>query len=306
VAGCLALAVAIEPWRTHYDYGLNPKASVSMRAILAPIALVARESRLRQMAIASFVYGGVQITLVTYFVTFLIDRFGLTLVLAGLVMSVAQVGSIAGRIVWGILADRVFKRRTMLGLLGLGMGLAAIGTVVSAADWPHWLLFAFASVFGATAVGWNGVFLAEVARIAPAARVSEATGGCLFFTFLGAVLTPPIFNAALTLTASYAAAFAVFGVPASSSAPGCFLRPMAICGSRDERHTRSSARAWRLGTGPRDDAARRALDAGGIFAAIGLAIVGSGVRWQRMPTILRASRALSAPHTSSGTASAGW
>jgi hypothetical protein len=50
--------------------------------------------------------------------------------------------------------------------------------------------------------------------MAPAARVSEATGGCLFFTFLGAVVTPPIFNAALALSASYAAAFAVFGVPA--------------------------------------------------------------------------------------------
>ncbi len=213
-AGCLALALAIEPWRRRYDYGLNPRASVSMQAILAPIALVAREARLRQMAIASFVYGGVQITLVTYLVTFLIERFGLTLVLAGFVMSVAQVGSIAGRIVWGLLADRLFKRRTMLGLLGLGMGLAAIGTLASAPDWPHWLLFAFASVFGATAVGWNGVFLAEVARIAPAARVSEATGGCLFFTFLGVVVTPPIFNAALALSASYAAAFAVFGVPA--------------------------------------------------------------------------------------------
>ena len=212
--GCLALAVAIEPWRARYDHGLNPKASVSMQAILAPIKLVVREVQLRRMAIASFVYGGVQITLVTYLVTFLIDRFSLTLVLAGLVMSVAQVGSIAGRIVWGILADRLFKRRTMLGLLGLGMGLAAIGTLASAPDWPHWLVFAFASVFGATAVGWNGVFLAEVARIAPAARVSEATGGCLFFTFLGVVVTPPIFNAALALSASYAAAFAVFGVPA--------------------------------------------------------------------------------------------
>ena len=53
-----------------------------------------------------------------------------------------------------------------------------------------------------------------MARIAPAARISEATGGCLFFTFLGVVATPPAFNAALALTASYAGAFAVFGVPA--------------------------------------------------------------------------------------------
>ncbi|HTL27376.1 MAG TPA: MFS transporter [Burkholderiales bacterium] len=212
--GCFALAVAIEPWRARYDYGLNPKAAVSLQSILAPVRLVLGERRLRQMAVTSFVYGGVQITLVTYLVTFLVDRFGLELVLAGFVMSISQVGSIAGRILWGLFADRFFRRRTMLGLLGLGMGISSIATLATGPEWPRWLLFAFASVFGATAVGWNGVFLAEVARIAPAAKVSEATGGCLFFTFLGVVVTPPAFNAVLAVTANYAAAYAAFGVPA--------------------------------------------------------------------------------------------
>ena len=212
--GCFALAVAIEPWRARYDYGLNPKAAVSLQSILAPVRLVLGERRLRQMAVTSFVYGGVQITLVTYLVTFLVDRFGLELVLAGFVMSISQVGSIAGRILWGLFADRFFRRRTMLGLLGLGMGISSIATLATGPEWPRWLLFVFASVFGATAVGWNGVFLAEVARIAPAAKVSEATGGCLFFTFLGVVVTPPAFNAVLAVTANYAAAYAAFGVPA--------------------------------------------------------------------------------------------
>jgi MFS family permease len=211
--GCLALALAIEPWRARYDYGLNPRASVSVRTFLAPVALVLRDEKLRQMAITSFIYGGVQITLVTYLVTFLTESFALTLVVAGFVMAVSQVASIGGRILWGLLADRVFRRRTMLGLLGLGMGLSAIATLASGPGWPQWALFLFASVFGATAVGWNGVYLAEVARLAPG-RVGEATGGCLFFTFLGVVVTPPAFNAALALSANYAAAYAVFGVPA--------------------------------------------------------------------------------------------
>lgn len=212
--GCLVLALAIEPWRARYDYGLNPKASVSVGTLLAPVMLVVRDARLREMAMTSFIYGGVQITLVTYLVTFLTESFALTLVVAGFVMAVSQVASIGGRILWGLLADRLFRRRTMLGLLGLGMGLSAIATLASGQSWPQWALFLFASVFGATAVGWNGVYLAEVARLAPAGRVGEATGGCLFFTFLGVVVTPPAFNAALALSANYAAAYAVFGVPA--------------------------------------------------------------------------------------------
>ena len=92
--------------------------------------------------------------------------------------------------------------------------LGGVATLAAGPGWPVWLLFVFASIFGATAVGWNGVYLAEVARLAPAARISEATGGCLFFTFLGVVVTPPVFNAVLALSASYAVAYAIFGVPA--------------------------------------------------------------------------------------------
>jgi len=211
---CLAFAVAIEPLRARYDQGLNPRAPVSLASMFAPVALVLGNARLREMALTSFVYGGVQITLVTYLVTFLTESFALTLLVAGLVMAVSQIASVAGRIAWGVIADRMFSRRAMLGLLGLGMGCSALAMLAAAPDWPQWLLFAFASAFGATAVGWNGVFLAEVARLAPAGRVSEATGGCLFFTFLGVVLTPPAFNTALALAGSYPAAYAVFGVPA--------------------------------------------------------------------------------------------
>ena len=226
---CLVFALAIEPLRTRYDHALDPRAPVSLSSMFAPVSLVLGNARLREMALTSFVYGGVQITLVTYLVTFLTESFALTLLVAGLVMAVSQIGSVAGRVLWGVIADRALSRRTMLGLLGLGMGLSAMATLAAAPDWPQALLFGFASVFGATAVGWNGVFLAEVARLAPGGKVSEATGGCLFFTFLGVVLTPPAFHAALAFAGGYAAAYAIFGVPAM--AIGAWLlvaRPVAM------------------------------------------------------------------------------
>lgn len=211
---CLLLAIAIGAVRERYDHGLNPQASISLRTAFAPVGMVLREPGLRQMCITSFVYGGVQITLVTYLVTFLVESFALTLVVAGLVMAVAQVASVIGRVLWGVLADRALSRRAMLGLLGIGMGISALLALAAGPGWPMWLLLLYASVFGATAVGWNGVFLAEIARIAPQGRTSEATGGCLFFTFLGVVVTPPIFNAVLALAGSYPVAYAIFAVPA--------------------------------------------------------------------------------------------
>jgi MFS family permease len=211
---CVALALAIGPLRKRYDRELNPQAPISLRTALAPVGLVLREPRLREMALTSFLYGGTQITLVTYLVTFLTEAFAMTLVLAGLVMAVSQVASVAGRLLWGVAADRLFARRTMLGLLGLGMGIAALLTLAAGPGWPTWLLFAFAAFFGATAVGWNGVYLAEVARLAPPGQIAAATGGCLFFTFLGVVVTPLVFNLVFGFSGSYAVAYAVFGLPA--------------------------------------------------------------------------------------------
>jgi MFS family permease len=211
---CVALAIVIAPVRGRYDSGLDSRAPVSLRSVFAPVRLVVSDAGLRGMAVTSFVYGGVQITLVTYLVIFLVERFALSLVLAGFVLSVAQISSVMGRLAWGAIADRVLTRRTMLGLLGLGMGISAIATLAAGPNWPQWLLYLYAAAFGATAVGWNGVYIAEVARIAPGGRTSEATGGCLFFTFLGVVVTPPAFNAVLALSGGYALAYAIFGVPA--------------------------------------------------------------------------------------------
>lgn len=211
-AACLALALAIEPARARFDQGLDPGARVSAASMFATLGLV-KNPRLAEMAVASFIYGGAQITLVTYLVTFLTETFAMSLVLAGLVMSVSQLASVAGRIAWGVVADRVLSPRTTLGLLGIGMGVSGLATLAASPAWPTWLLFVFAAVFGSTAVGWNGVYLAEVARLAPRNQISQATGACLFFTFLGVVCSPPLFNLALSLGLGYAGAYAAFGVP---------------------------------------------------------------------------------------------
>jgi MFS family permease len=211
---CVLLALLIQPTRRRYDTGLDTDAPISIRSSLAPLGFVFRDRRIAEMAVVSFIFGGVQITLVAYLVTFLTESFAMSLVLAGFVMAVSQVASVVGRILWGFVADRVLTRRVMLGLLGVGMGLSSIVTLAASPAWPFWLLLVFAAVFGATAVGWNGVFLAEVARLAPPGQASQATGGCMFFTFFGVVVSPPLFSQALAFGGSYAGAYAVFGVPA--------------------------------------------------------------------------------------------
>lgn len=231
---CALCALMLVPVRARYDAGRDPAAPVSLRSALAPVLLIVRDRTLLELSLVSLVFAGMQITLIAYLVTFLVESFSLSLVLAGMVMAASQFTSVAARIAWGAIADRYATRRAMLGILGVGMGLSAAAAYAAAPGWPLWALFAFAMAFGATAVGWNGVFLAEIARLAPPGRVSDATGGSAFFTFLGVVVTPPLFNLILGATGSYGAAYALLGLPAL--AVGVRLLATAKI-AHDERHS---------------------------------------------------------------------
>ncbi len=95
----------------------------------------------------------------------------------------------------------------MLAVLGAVMALSAALTALLPAGTPSWLVGCLLAIFGASAIGWNGVYLAEVARQAPPGLASVATGGTLAFTFLGVVLGPPVFGALSSMAGSYSAGY---------------------------------------------------------------------------------------------------
>jgi fucose permease len=152
-----------------------------------------------------------QMCLGSFMVVFLHDRVGFGVGSAGAVLAAAMITGIVGRIVWGVVADRWIKPRMLLGLLGCAMSLAAFAVAAITSSWPLALVFAVSVVYGGTAVGWNGVYLAEVARIAPPGQAAAATGASLAMTYFGVVALPLMFWAIVHFTGSYAVAFAAVG-----------------------------------------------------------------------------------------------
>jgi MFS family permease len=172
-----------------------------------PIRLVLAHRTLATMAACSFMFSMVQLSLTTYLVTFLHDDLAYGLIAAGLALSLAQLGGMAGRIAWGYVADRwLGPRRVLLLLAGL-MALGALATTTLRHDTPQWAVVLILVSFGASAIGWNGVYLAVVLRRAPVRVVSMATGGTLSFPFFGVVIAPPIFGALSTWFGTYRAGF---------------------------------------------------------------------------------------------------
>ena len=117
-----------------------------------------------------------------------------------------------GRIVWGTVADRTGRPLLLLGGLAFAMTVCALVATTFDASWPLGMIGVVVFVFGGTAIAWNGVHLAQVARHAPAGKAGEITGGTSFFTFGGVVVVPSIFSAVLSGTGSYAVAFGLAAV----------------------------------------------------------------------------------------------
>ena len=204
----LALALSVEPLRARFD-AHDHVGPVAARSPLAGIRLVLRTPALRRLALSSTTFAATQLSLATFLVTFLTERAAVPLVTAGIVMAVAQGSGVIGRILLGWVADRLLKPGRVLALLGIGMAAASVATGLISAAWPLPAIFAATAMLGLTGLSWNGVYLAEVAAIAPPGTAGAATGGALSVTFLGIVLGPALFSAVVSLSGSYTLGFAI-------------------------------------------------------------------------------------------------
>ena len=189
-----ALAIAIGTYRDAWDTGRDPQARVMSSAISA-LAMVWRYRPIRWLAGASFLYSGVQLCLTGFLATYLVTEIGLSLVVAGTVLSITHGAGAFGRLGWGWLADRLRSGGYALAINGAWTIVGGLLVAAIAPSWPLWAIALACAIFGAGAMGWNGVYIAAVARQAPAGGIGLATGGSLSITYAGVISMQPIFAA---------------------------------------------------------------------------------------------------------------
>ncbi len=207
--------VLAELLRKALDAHRDPTSPMPTRSrILAPLRYVTKHPVLMRLALCSFVFSAVQVSLSSYMVSFLHGDLGWTLVAAGAASSIAQTAAVGGRVLWGHMAD-AWRGGPRWTLFGLALCMAAIGLAMPflAADVPHIAVIVLLALYGCTAIGWNGVYLGTVARVVPHDEAAMATGGSLFFTYFGVVLGLPTFGIVSGLFGHIGPAFATLAVP---------------------------------------------------------------------------------------------
>jgi MFS family permease len=208
----MAFIWVAEPFRQELDSDRLATSPFSLSQITQPIKLVFMNRDLRELGIVSFVFCGLQMILTSYLVTYLTLEINTSFVAAGFVLAMTQLVSVFARVFWGWVADRFLSPRKVMVILGVTMAACAVLTGILTATWSYGFIMLLMTIFGASAIGWNGVYMAEVARVSPPGMIASTTGASLFFTYLGGIVCPSGFAFVIMATKSYQYGFIIFGL----------------------------------------------------------------------------------------------
>ncbi|TFF27317.1 MFS transporter [Jiella endophytica] len=213
-ATALALMLALQPARRVLD-GERTRPESFLRSSIAGFEIIRSNRSLVLFASTSFFFSAIQLCLVAFLVVLLVEDLDVGLVEAGVILAAVQVMGALGRIVWGLVADRIGSGSLVLVLLAalMAAGSAAVALIGSAAPLP--IVVAIFMLLGLSAVGWNGVYLSEIAGRSPPNAAGSVTGTAMFITFAGVLFGPTLFSLAHGVLGSYIASYgllAAFGV----------------------------------------------------------------------------------------------
>lgn len=218
VGNAVAMALLVpllERGRARWDDDRDPLATVTVNPF-GGVATIWRHPALRLLSIAGGCFVIVQICLSTFTVVLFAEEMRFGLIQAGIVLMASQLGGVFGRVFWGWLADLTRYCFAVLAALAAVMLIASLLCIAITPHWPIFLSCTLFFVLGSTASGWNGAFLAEVARQSPRRAISSATGGSLVFVNIGKMLGPIAFTNAYLTGGSYAIAFGLLALPAAA------------------------------------------------------------------------------------------
>ncbi len=170
---------------------------------------VLRNGNLWRLSLVTVLFAAVQVSWTGYLVLFLTESAGRSVLDAGRMLALANVTGIAGRVLFGMLSDRVFggRRRIVLAFTGAGAGLVAAATALVGPETPAAAVAALALVFGLVGIGWNGVQLTLLAELAGRALAGTAVGLGLAVSALGVILGPPAFGRLVDAAGGYGPAW---------------------------------------------------------------------------------------------------
>jgi MFS family permease len=225
----LGVVALMQRGRRHWDEDREPQAAAISSNPLAAFMLIWRHPRLRLVSVAAGCLCWGQFCVASYTVVACVEALGMSLIVAGTVLTMVQLSNAASRLVAGWLADRAGSTtRVLLGIVVL-MLATSVASIWLAPTWSVPMLYIYFALQGIATGAWAGLVLAEVGHLSSGSQVSIAVSGALVYINAGKLIGPAVFAAIYTLTTSYGLAFASVAAPRPRIfCPGAYA-PLRSC-----------------------------------------------------------------------------
>ena len=203
VSGLLTIGMGLLALRFYQE----PAASSLHKEKAARLGIreLLRRSDIWAGIIYVFILAGGQWCMLFYLELYLKETLGFPITLAAGMLALGQICGVGGRIVWGLVSDRLLfgRRRPVLLLVTFLAILTTLGTSQFSPRTPFWMVFLVVALLGMTLLGWNGVYLALLAEQVGIHGAGMAIGLSNTGAFLGIVMLPPIFGFVVDRSHSY-------------------------------------------------------------------------------------------------------
>jgi predicted MFS family arabinose efflux permease len=207
----LTLMIFISIFRPYWDTDRDAMTILRVNPF-KDVGIVWKYKGLRWVSLSAFSFAAMQVGLSTFAVTMLVSDLNFSLIEAGVVLAVMQAAGVSGRVLWGWVADRSGNPSGVLAAITFITVICALTMVLLDANTPIAFVYVLLVTIGMTAIGWNGVFLAEIAHLAPTGLISSATGGAMVITYAGVMLGPAAMAIIYGYAGSYTLTFGLFAV----------------------------------------------------------------------------------------------
>jgi sugar phosphate permease len=201
------------------DTGSMVVGATSFRSVIA-------NRDLWLVASATLVFAGMQTVWMSFLVLYLTEVVHVSLVHAGRYLVMAQVTGMAGRVIFGVLSDRLFggRRRIVLVIAGVGSTACSLAMAGTGPGTGAWVLAPLALCFGFFGIGWNGVQYTLMAELVGPRGAGTAIGLGLAISSFGVSICPPIFGLAAERLGGFAGPWAGLGIIMAATL--CLLIPV--------------------------------------------------------------------------------
>lgn len=216
------------------DDFVKGKKSAGIR--LMGVALVLRNRNLLLLSASGGMYGISAGGFYTYLILYLKETFSVSIVMAGSFLAIAQMGVVAGRILWGTISDSFFggRRKVPCSLLGFSVALMSMVTIFILPLSPYQVMYVIFALFGFS-LGYNGIYLTFMAKLGGEMAATSVGFGAATAS-LGIVIGTPVFGYIADKTASYNLAWGYLSIVAFiGGVLALFIKEEGISGIHIER-----------------------------------------------------------------------